>query len=108
MRILVVAAGLLSMTLWAEPAFACSCAGPSAPPAGFVAPPLAESYRLWLDSHDGVVFRGTAIRWTDSGDGGTWVAFRVERQWKGVRAAGITIFVPRICGGGYPPGALSL
>ena len=53
MRVLAIAVGLLCL-VWAEPAFACGCIGTPTPP-------TVEDYRKWLDSFDGVVFRGTLV-----------------------------------------------
>jgi len=100
MRLLMIAAGLLCL-MWAEPAFACSCASPNERP-------TASAYRLWLDSYDGVVFRGTPIRSEPMEGQSFLVTFRVERHWKGITASEVVIFIPGLCGGGYPAGATYL
>ena len=90
-RVAVVAA--TSLLAWPDLASACICPGhrvPSSP----------AEYRQWLDSFDGVVFRGTVVsvrNFTVTSSGGTVTlqqteyTFKVERVWKGVTTSEVVI-----------------
>jgi hypothetical protein len=86
-RALVIAITVAPSLALPDDAFACTCPG-------HLSPQSAQPYRQWLDSFDGVVFRGTVVSKAVVVDGRIATAeytLKVDRVWKGVTASELVV-----------------